>query len=140
MSFKEIDIKDNNIKDERSCIIICNFNGKELQGIKNLANILGIKDQVIISYKNGESKVKDIIANEELKVDENGQKERTIIFNNISQLKLNIFMENLKKIKINNVLIATVTETSKDWSLNNLILNLLLERKAMKSGKSFEHA
>ena len=36
-------------------------------------------------------------------------------------------------------LTAMVTETSIDWTLNNLIANLIEENTALSSGKSFEH-
>lgn len=139
MSFRQIDIKDTNIKDGRSCIMICNFSGKQLTGVKNFASILGLKDQIIISHKNGISKVADILND---KIEEShleGIKERVIIFNNVAESRMNMFIENLKKIKINNVLMAVVTETSKEWSVNTLISNLIEERRAMKSGKTLEH-
>ena len=47
---------------------------------------------------------------------------------------MNIFIENLKKVKVNNVLKAVVTETSINWSVNEVISNLVAERAAMSKG------
>ena len=49
-------------------------------------------------------------------------------------MKINMFIDNLKKIRINNVLKAIVTETSINWTLNEVIVNLLNERAAINNG------
>lgn len=134
MSFERLDkneVIDNNA---RSCIILCNFNGKELKAVKNYASILGLRDQICLYSKNGNSVIKDIL---EYNIDsncENGRKEKAIIFNNISNMKINMFIDNLRKIRINNTLKAIVTETSVNWSVNEIIINLLNERAAINSG------
>lgn len=139
MSFEKIDIKDKEAKDGRSCIIICNFNGKELKSIQNYASILGIKDQILISSKDGESIIKEVLQDKIVSNCEDGEKQKALIFNAISPAKMNMFIENLKKTKINNVLKAVVTETSNEWSVNILIKNLVAERIAMKTGKDIDH-
>ena len=139
MSFEKIDIKDKEAKMGRNCIIVCNFNGKELKSIKNYANILGIKDQIFISAKDGESIIKDVLEDNIVSNCEDGIKQKALIFNSISPAKMNMFIENLKNIKINNILKAVVTETSKEWSVNTVISNLIAERIAMKTGKDIEH-
>lgn len=136
MSFERIDIKNNEIEEGRSCIFLCNFSGKELKMVENYAGVIGIKDRIVLSYKNGDSKIKDIVDGKILSKCTEGPNNRAIIFNNISQFKIGMFIENLKKIKVRNVLFAAVTETSKEWTLNNLIENLVEERKAMQSGTS----
>lgn len=139
MSFEKIDVNDKEAGSGRGCIILCNFNGKELNVIKNYASILGIKDQIVISAKDGESIVKDILEDNITSNCEDGIKQKAIIFNSVSPAKIHMFIGNLKKIKINNILKATVTETSKDWSINTLLSNLIAERVAMKTGKNIEH-
>ncbi|MPQ45274.1 DUF3783 domain-containing protein, partial [Clostridium tarantellae] len=59
---------------------------------------------------------------------------------NIAPAKINIFIENLKKMRINNTLMAVVTDTSKNWSLNKLIFNLIEERKSINEGKTLKHS
>ena len=41
--------------------------------------------------------------------------------------------------RINRPLTAMVTDTNLDWTLNNLLYNLVEERKALSSGKEFSH-
>lgn len=134
MSFERLDKNNVLENDVRSCVLLCNFNGKELKAVKNYASILGLRDQICLYSKNGDSIIKDIL---EDKVDSNcedGRKEKAIIFNNISNMKISMFIDNLKKIRINNVLKAVVTETSINWTVNEIIDNLLNERAAINSG------
>ncbi|MBU3108444.1 DUF3783 domain-containing protein [Clostridium gasigenes] len=139
MSFEKIDINNKETVNGRNCIIIYNFNSKELKSIKNYANILGIKDHIILSSKDAESIIKDVLENNLVSNSEDGIKQKALIFNAISPAKMNMFIENLKKIKINNILKAVVTETSKEWTVNTVISNLIAERIAMKTGKEIEH-
>lgn len=139
MSFEKIDINDKEVKEGRSCIIVCNFNGKELKAIKNYGSMLGIRDQIFLSAKNGDSVIGDVLEDKIVSDCENGVKQKAIIFNSISPAKMNMFIENLKKTRINNVLKAVVTETSKNWTVNTLISNLIAERIALKSGEEVEH-
>ena len=63
-----------------------------------------------------------------------------MIFNNITQLKINGFLDSLKKMKIARPLSAVVTETTIDWTLNKLVYNLIQERNALKAGQSVDHS
>ena len=96
--------------------------------------ILGIRDQILINSKNGNTIISDLLENNINSECEDGRKERAIIFNSIAPAKMNIFIENLKKVKVNNVLKAVVTETSINWSVNEVISNLVAERAAMSKG------
>lgn len=139
MSFELLDTKETTTEEGRSCLILCNFNGKEAKTVSNLAGMLGIRDKVLISYKNGNTLVKDVINNNLLTDAEDGVKNKAIIFNNIPGNKIGLFIENLKKFRLNNVLKATVTETSREWTLDVLLKNLVAEKVAMQTGKDFEH-
>lgn len=134
MSFERLDRNNVLENDVRSCVLLCNFNGKELKAVKNYASILGLRDQICLYSKNGDSTIKDILEDNIDSNCEEGRKERAIIFNNISNMKINMFIDNLKKIRINNILKAVVTETSINWTVNEVIVNLLNERAAMNSG------
>lgn len=134
MSFDKLDIKDNQVREGRACIIICNLGGKELQAVKNYANILGIRDQIVLYSKNGNSIIKDVIENNINSECTEGRKEKTIIFNSLSPAKVNLFIENLRKVKMNNLLKAVVTDTSINWSVNEVISNLVAERNAINKG------
>ena len=139
MSFEKINISDKSIRDERSCILVCNFTGKELQFVKNYGAVFGIKDQIYLNSNNGNSIIKEIINEGKIEIGEKGLNYRAIIFNNISPAKMNMFIENLKKVRVKNVLMATVTETSKEWTLDTLLKNLMDERNAIKAGKELKH-
>lgn len=139
MSFELLDTKETSTSEGRSCAILCNFNAKEIKTISSLAGMIGIRDKIVISYKNGNTVVKDVLEGNILNDAEDGVKSKAIIFNNIPGAKIGLFIENLKKFRLNNVLKATVTETSKEWTVNVLLKNLTAENIAMKSGKNFEH-
>ena len=134
MSFERLDRNNVLDNDVRSCVILCNFNGKELKAVKNYASILGLRDQICLYSKNGDSIIKDVLEDKVESNCEDGRKEKAIIFNNISNMKINMFIDNLRKIRINNVLKAVVTETSINWTVNEVIINLLNERAAINSG------
>ena len=134
MSFDKLDIKDSTAREGRACILLCNLAGKDLQKVKNCAMILGIRDQIILNSKNGNTVIKDLLYNTINSECEDGRKERAIIFNAIPPAKMNIFIENLKKVRVNNVLKAVVTETSIDWTVNEVISNLVAERIAISKG------
>ena len=139
MSFERLDTKDSEIKEGRSCIILCNFSAKEAKTVNNLAGMIGIRDRILLNHKNGDTLVKDVIENKISNEGEEGIKNKAIIFNNISGVKIGLFIENLKKFRLNNVLKASVTETSKEWTVNYLIKNLVAEKIAMESGKELDH-
>ena len=134
MSFDKLDIKDSTAREGRACILLCNLAGKDLQKVKNCAMILGIRDQIILNSKNGNTVIKDVLDNNINTECEEGRKERAIIFNAIPPAKMNIFIENLKKVRVNNVLKAVVTETSIDWTVNEVLSNLVAERIAISKG------
>ena len=139
MSFELLDTKETKADEGRSCIILCNFNVKEVKTLSNLAGMLGIRDKVVINYKNGNTLVKEIINGNILNDAEDAIKNKAIIFNNIPGAKIGLLINNLKKFRLNNVLKATVTETSKEWTVDVLLKNLVAEKIAMQSGKEYEH-
>lgn len=139
MSFELLDTKDTKIEEGRSCVILCNFNGKEAKTVGNLAGMIGLRDRINISYKNGNTLVKDVIEGKLLDDAEDGIKNKAIIFNNVPGNKIGLFIENLKKFRLNNALKATVTETSREWTVDILLKNLVAEKVAMQTGKDYEH-
>ena len=115
MSFEKLnETSISNIHD-RSCVIIVNANKKESAMIKNILD----------------NNISD--GNEELWTN------KAMIFNNITQIKINGFLDSLKKMKIARPLSAVVTETTIDWTLNKLVYNLIQERKAIQSGTTLNH-
>ncbi|ELC8441481.1 DUF3783 domain-containing protein [Clostridium perfringens] len=139
MSFEKIDISDRSEQEGRSCVILYNFGNKELKKIQNFSRIMGIKDQIVLSSKNGEETLKNILEDSMENIEGDGVKERAIIFNAIAPGKVHIFLENLKKLGIQRPLVAVVTETSINWTMDTLVKNLIAERRAMKSGDMTTH-
>lgn len=123
----------------RSFVILYNFNAKETSMIKNICNMFGIRDQVILSPKNANSTIRNIIDNNIDSTCESGINQKAIVFNNVANMKVGAFIDSLKKFRINRPLIALTTEGNIDWDLNTLVSNLLEERIAMKSGKTVKH-
>lgn len=139
MSFEKLNQSSISNIHDRSCIIIANFNKKEASIIKNIGRLVGIKDCIFVDSKNGKTIIKDILDNNMSDENEEVWTNKAIIFNNVTQLKINGFLESLKKMKIARPLSAVVTETTIEWTLNKLVYNLIQERQALKSGQTLNH-
>lgn len=139
MSFEKLNESSVNNIHDRSCVIVANFNKKDASIIKNVGRLVGIKDCIFVDSKSGKTPIKDILDNNISDDNEEIWTNKAIIFNNINQLKISGFLDNLKKMKINRPLSAVVTETTIEWSLNKLVYNLVQERQALKSGQTLNH-
>ena len=139
MSFEKLNQSSISNIHDRSCIIIVNFNKKEASMIKNIGRLLGIKDCIFVDSKNGKTIIKDILENNISDENEEVWTNKAVIFNNITQLKISGFLDNLKKMKIARPLSAVVTDTTIEWTLNKLVYNLIQERQALKSGQTINH-
>lgn len=139
MSFENIkDIDLNNVHN-RSCIMVVNFNNKELNSIKNISRLIGLKDIITLDYKNGNSVIRNILEDNIANSGDTNNKNKVILFNNVSTQKINALLDNLKKIKINRPLSAMITDQTIEWTIDNLIINLVNERKAISEGKVSNH-
>ena len=139
MTFKKINENEQQNLHDRSCMILVNFNAKELAAIKTVSNFAGIRDRIAVASKNGNTKINDILDGNMLDDNEEVWSEKAIIFNNIPTTRVSGFLDGLKKMKIRRPLTAMVTEVSIDWKLNTLIYNLKEERKAISKGQFAEH-
>lgn len=139
MTFKRMDISDRREQEGRSCLLLYNFGLKELKKIQNFARIMGIKDQIVLNYKNGEETIKNILEDKFENLESDGSREKAIVFNAVSPGKIHVFLENLRKVGINKPLVSVVTETSINWTINVLLENLLAEKKALKSKDMTTH-
>ena len=139
MSFENIkDIDLNNVHN-RSCIMVVNFNNKELNSIKNISRLIGLKDIITLDYKNGNSVIRNILEDNIANSGDTNNKNKVILFNNVSTQKINALLDNFKKIKINRPLSAMITDQTIEWTIDNLIINLVNERKAISEGKVSNH-
>ena len=107
--------------------------------IKNIGRLVGISDCIFVDSKNGNTTIKNILDNNISDENEELWTNKAMIFNNITQIKINGFLDSLKKMKIARPLSAVVTETTIDWTLNKLVYNLIQERKAIQSGTTLNH-
>ena len=139
MTFKKINENEQQNIHDRSCIILVNFNSKELAAIKTVSGFAGIRDRIAVTSKNGNTKIKDILDGNMVDDNEDVWSEKAIIFNNIPTNRVTGFLDGLKKMKIRRPLTAMVTEVSIDWKLNTLIYNLKEERKAIAKGQFVDH-
>ncbi len=138
MSFTNINEmkKDNNT---RSVAMLYNFNAKEVSSLRSVCRIFGIKDVEVLSRVNSCSRVIDVVNGVIECSSEEGVNHKAIVFNNVSSARVNGLIDGLKKLKIGRPLMAFVTEDNSGWTFNNLLLNLLEEREALKKGKPSKH-
>ncbi len=140
MTFKKINENEQQNLHDRSCMILVNFNAKELAAIKTVSNFAGIRDRIAVTSKNGNTKINDILDGNMLDDNEEVWSEKAIIFNNIPTNRVSGFLDGLKKMKIRRPLTAMVTEVSIDWKLDTLIYNLKEERKSIAKGQVVDHS
>ena len=127
MTFKNL--KELNTTESRSCALVFNFNNKELIKIKSVFRLSGISDIIILKNDNLNTTIKDILDNNLLEDSEE----------KINSRKISAVSDNLKKLKVQRPLLATVTETSINWDLKNLLYNLQEEAISLNSSKVSIH-
>ena len=137
MTFKSL--KELDTTESRSCALLFNFNNKDLMSIKSIFRLIGISDIIILKNENLNTVIKDILEDNLLNDSEDKINSRAIIFNNIESRKINSVSDNLKRLKVQRPLLATVTETSINWDLKNLLCNLQEEAISLNSSKISIH-
>lgn len=137
MTFKNL--KDIDTTESRGCALVFNFNNKDLMTIKSVFRLSGISDIIILKNNNLNTTIKDILDNNLLNDSEEKINSRAIIFNNIESRKISAVSDNLKRLKFQRPLLATVTETSINWDLKNLLYNLQEEAHSLKNSKISIH-
>ncbi len=83
--------------------------------------------------------VKDILEDNISSECEEEIRDRAIIFNDLPNMKVSMFIDNMKKMRIAPAMKAIVTETSINWTLSHLLKNLIEERKAERQGREAKH-
>lgn len=139
MSFERIDQIDQTSIHTRNCVLFYNFTPKEVQLLKNIANLAGLRDQIVLTSKDGESIIQDILDNKATTESSKGLPHKAIIFNPSNPSKVTGFLESLKKCRIPRPLTAIVTSTSINWTVNYLVSNLLEERASFNNGTISKH-
>lgn len=139
MSFENIKEVKEEIVHERACMMMYYFTSQEIKQIQNVARMTGITDCILLSPIHGQSTVRDILDGQIRQGEGEGIKEKAIILNQVSATRMSAFIEGLKKCRMKRPLIAVVTSTSIEWTLNELLENLASERAAIQSGTFSEH-
>ena len=139
MSFEEMKDFKNEIIHERACILMYDFAQQEIKQIQSVARMTGITDCILLSPSHGENTIRNILDGEMKQGETESIKEKAIILNQIPTTRMRAFIEGLKKCRIKRPLIAVVTETSIEWTLDELLRNLASERAAIQSGTFTEH-
>jgi len=137
MTFKSL--KELDTTESRSCALLFNFNNKDLMSIKSIFRLIGINDVIILKNENLNTVIKDILEDNLSNDSEDKINSRAIIFNNIESRKISSVSDNLKRLKIQRPLLATVTETSINWDLKNLLCNLQEEAISLNTSKISIH-
>lgn len=140
MSFERIDQINQTSIHPRNCVLFYNFTPKELLLLKNIANLTGMRDQIILTSKDGECIIQDILDHQAITGDTQGLPHKAIIFNPADSSKVNNFLESLKKCRIQRPLTALITSTSLTWTVNHLLANLIEERASLSSGVNATHS
>ncbi len=115
------------------------FSQQEIKQIQSVARLTGITDYILLSPSHGENTIRNILDGEMKQGEMESIKEKAIILNQIPTTRMRAFIEGLKKCRIKRPLIAVVTETSIEWTLDELLKNLASERAAIQSGTFAEH-
>lgn len=139
MSFENMKNLKDEIVHERACMLMYYFSQQEMKQIQNVARMTGITDCILLGPSHGENTIRNILDGEIKQGEVEGIKDKAIILNQISTTRINAFIEGLKKCRIKRPLIAVVTSTSIEWTLDELLNNLVSERAAVRSGEFSGH-
>lgn len=139
MSFENMNDLKNEIVHERACMLMYYFSQQEMKQIQNVARMTGITDCILLGPSHGENTIRNILDGDIKQGQVEGIKDKAIILNQISTARMRAFLEGLKKCRIKRPLIAVVTPTSIEWTLDELLKNLVGERAAIQSGTFTEH-
>lgn len=139
MSFENMKDVENEVIHERACMLMYHFSQQEIKQIQNVARMVGITDCILLGPSQGENSIRNILDGEIKQGEGESIKEKAIILNQISNTRISAFIEGLKKCRIKRPLIAVVTATSIEWTLDELLNNLASERAAIRAGDFSEH-
>ena len=139
MSFENMKELKEEIVHERACMMMYYFTSQEIKQIQNVARMTGIADCILLNASHGQNTVRHILDGQIKQGEDESVKEKAIIFNQVSAARMSAFIEGLKKCRIKRPLIAVVTATSIEWTLNELLENLASERAALRSGDFSKH-
>lgn len=120
------------VDNENISIIICNFSDKEAKQISTCCRFIGVKGVVLPKITIGNISIEDITKGNYEGGNAVLYNPKCIMFNNVSNEKIDKFKEGLKRLKIKNTILTSLTEEVQDMSVNELLIRLLSEKKDRK--------
>lgn len=140
MSFQKINKEDSTEVQGRECLLVYGIEGKDYIKLKNYCSMMGIRDIIQIDKGMLGKKIKNILEDRlEGSVCEEDILEKAIVINAFPGQKLHVFLSNFSKTGLSRPLMATVTPTSINWTVKDLILELQKEREAIKKNEQALH-
>lgn len=114
-------------------ILIFGFDEEEKQIMHDLIEKGNIPDYKVVEESMGKMKIKDIL--EGFKLDVYNcrlQQEKVILFNNLNDEELENSIKKLRNSLKSKPILAVITETSINWTLEDLLGHLIEEREWFK--------
>jgi len=140
VSFQKVNKEDTKMQEGRECILVYGFGVKDYSKLKNYCMMMGIRDLIQVDKDMLNEKVKNILENEiETSECKEAPGDKAIIINAFSGQRLHTFLGNFKRIGLQRPLMATVTPTSLNWTVLELISELQKEREAIKKNNQALH-
>lgn len=140
MSFQKINKEDTTTQQGRECILVYGFGAKDYSKLKNYCMMMGIRDLIQVDKDMLNEKVQNILEDEIKKSECNeAPGDKAIIINAFSGQKLHTFLGNFKRTGLRRPLIATVTPTSLNWTVLELVSELQKEREAIAKSNQALH-
>lgn len=116
--------------DNNSKVLIYGYNEEEIQKIKDLFEKNKMPDLLIANENMANMKVCDILNGFEiLTYDVKLPDEKLVLFNNVSDKKIDKGIQLIKNISTKKPIFAQVTPVSQNWSLKYLIEHMIEERQ-----------
>lgn len=117
-------------------VLIYSLEDKEKELLKNFLDTKNLPNLININEEMGRMTIKDILNNLKFQVCNCSlPKEKTIIFNNFSDIELDEAIKFIKGSFTEMPILAVVTEKSIDWTFEDLIKHLIEEREWFKAQK-----
>lgn len=117
-------------------MLIYGFNSDEEEIIKQMIENNKLPDYKIITHEMGKMKIRDIIENLKLEIYKcETPQEKVVLFNNFSDVEIDIAIEEIRKKFKPMPILAVVTEMSIDWTFEHLIKHLIEERNWHKNNQ-----
>ncbi len=136
MAFTKVSDTNNARPAGRNCILIYGYNEEALSQLERVRVRTGIDEIVTVETNQLGNTLTAILENEIVeKTYEQEIPDPVMVFNAVSDVELNTFLNEYRTLKLKKSLVAVVTKTSIKWRFGDLAVELSRERRAMKNRK-----